>query len=361
MHLKMSSGKWRSICLGLNVLSAVKKGNHYTDAMMGAIASQITSLTIGYLTVYSDADQRKHQSSASLAFVWGIHRGPVNSPHKWPVTRKMSPFDDVIMSSGKWWPFYLGLNMLRAVKKGDIVDRYSISVSEIDNNKASHFWCVFDMNRSICGKSYCYLYERDKILPISWNSVVCILILSWKFWRYTFKFPVKWAGVASVAPIVPQLDTLSAYLQGCELTDMLNTWTRVRPGTNNNQWDQILDVIIFLLDMVAEINYRYMRVKNEVLTHWCRVTHICVGNLVIIGSDNGLSPGRRQAIIRTNAGILLIEPLGKKLQWNFNRNSNIFIQENAFESVVCEMAAILSRPQCVKSLHMMVYIWFYEV
>ena len=65
---------------------------------MGAISSLITSLMIVYLTVYSDADQRKHQSSASLAFVWGIHRGPVNSPHKWPVTRKMFPFDDVIMT-----------------------------------------------------------------------------------------------------------------------------------------------------------------------------------------------------------------------------------------------------------------------
>ena len=64
---------------------------------MGTIASQITSLTIVYSTVYSDADQRKYQSSASLAFVWGIHRRPVNSPHKWPVTRKMFPFDDVIM------------------------------------------------------------------------------------------------------------------------------------------------------------------------------------------------------------------------------------------------------------------------
>ena len=64
---------------------------------MGAIASQITSLTIVYLIAYSDADQRKHQSSASLAFVWGIHRRPVNSSHKWPVTRKMFPFDDVIM------------------------------------------------------------------------------------------------------------------------------------------------------------------------------------------------------------------------------------------------------------------------
>ena len=70
---------------------------HYDDVRMGAIASQITSLTIVYSIVYSDADQRKHQSSASLAFVRGIHRGPVNSPHKWPDTRKMFPFDDVIM------------------------------------------------------------------------------------------------------------------------------------------------------------------------------------------------------------------------------------------------------------------------
>ena len=64
---------------------------------MSAIACQITSLTIVYSTVYSDADQRIHQSSASLAFVLGIHRGPVNSPHKWPVTRKMFTFDDVII------------------------------------------------------------------------------------------------------------------------------------------------------------------------------------------------------------------------------------------------------------------------
>ena len=67
---------------------------------MGTIASQITSLTIVYSIVYSDADHRKHQSSASLAFVRWIHRGPVNSPHKWPVTRNMFPFDDVIMSLG---------------------------------------------------------------------------------------------------------------------------------------------------------------------------------------------------------------------------------------------------------------------
>ena len=64
---------------------------------MGAMASQITSLTIVYSSVYLGADERKHQSSASLAFVRGIHRSPVNSPRKWPVTQKMLSFDDVIM------------------------------------------------------------------------------------------------------------------------------------------------------------------------------------------------------------------------------------------------------------------------
>ena len=57
------------------------------------------------------------------------------------------------------------------------------------------------------------------------------------------------------------------------------------------------------------------------LAHWGRVTHICVSKLIIIGSDNGLPPGRRQAIIWTNADILLIGPLGTmKTQWNFYQN-----------------------------------------
>ena len=94
---------------------------HYNDVIMSTMASQINSLTIVYSTVYSSADQRKHQSSASLAFVnrlfrcrskktsklgvtgflRGIYQWPVNSPHKWLVTRKLFPFDDVIMWIGK--------------------------------------------------------------------------------------------------------------------------------------------------------------------------------------------------------------------------------------------------------------------
>ena len=65
---------------------------HYSDVIMGKMASQITSLAIVF---------RKHQSSASLAFERGVHGGGgggVNSTHKWPVTRKMFPFDDVIMN-----------------------------------------------------------------------------------------------------------------------------------------------------------------------------------------------------------------------------------------------------------------------
>ena len=71
--------------------------SHYNDVIMSAMVSQSTSLTIVYSSVYSGADQRKHQRSPSLAFVRGIHRWPVNSAHKEPVTRKMFPFDDVIM------------------------------------------------------------------------------------------------------------------------------------------------------------------------------------------------------------------------------------------------------------------------
>ena len=77
---------------------------HYNDVIIGMTASQITSFMIVYSTVYSGADQWKHESSVSLAFVQGIHRGPVNSQHKWPVTWKMFAFDDVIKKSGMGGP-----------------------------------------------------------------------------------------------------------------------------------------------------------------------------------------------------------------------------------------------------------------
>ena len=77
----------------------VSTKSHYSDVIVNAMASEITGVTIGYSTVSLGADQRKHESSVPLAFVRGIHRWSVNSPHKGPVTRKMIPFDDVIMAN----------------------------------------------------------------------------------------------------------------------------------------------------------------------------------------------------------------------------------------------------------------------
>ena len=85
------------------------------------------------------------------------------------------------------------------------------------------------------------------------------------------------------------------------------------------------------------------------LTHWGRVMHIFVGKLTSIGSDNGLSPGRRQAIIWTNAGILLIGHSGT----NFSEcliviHTFSFNKMHKFANGVCEMASILSQLQCIK-------------
>ena len=134
---------------------------------MGAIASQITSLTIVYSAVYSGADQSKHQSSASLAFVWGIHRGPVNSPHKWPVTRKMFPFDDVIMKQ----PQMIYVEFRHKV--------YSISYKCFMNFFISFFPGI---NR------YKYAFKVKHSIPVYYNINIFIAIfpLSYSYTRVEF-------------------------------------------------------------------------------------------------------------------------------------------------------------------------------
>ena len=84
-----------------------------------------------------------------------------------------------------------------------------------------------------------------------------------------------------------------------------------------------------------------------VLTHWGRATHLCVNKLTIIGSDNGLSPGRQQAIIWTNDGILIIGPLGTNFSEILIEILTFVIQENVFKGAVCEMAPIfVSASMC---------------
>ena len=134
---------------------------HYGDVIMGATASQINSLTIVYSTVYSDADQRKHQSSASLAFVWGIHRGPVNSPHKWPVTWKMFPFDDVIMppikvNNNDGWS---DLNRHTYIKQRFLLSWHNKAWNHCMSFGIVHFWKYFHE------RQFCSLLQISLMCP----------------------------------------------------------------------------------------------------------------------------------------------------------------------------------------------------
>ena len=115
---------------------------------MGAMASQITNLSIICWNVCSGADQRKHQSSASLAFVRGIHRWPVNFPHKGPVTRKMFPFDDVIM------PRKLIASIMKAFV-ANLKSNYA-HVSHIDVVRTGHFE---QANLAILSESMMFYYQ----------------------------------------------------------------------------------------------------------------------------------------------------------------------------------------------------------
>ena len=113
--------------------------------------------------------------------------------------------------------------------------------------------------------------------------------------------------------------------------------------------------IIHILKIVLAIVFScplYFKQK-EWLTHWGRETHICVGKLTIIASDNDLSPGRRQAIIWTNAGVLLIGPLGT----NFNEiliKIQHIIQENAFI-----MSSAKWRPFCIGLNVLKSHLWYH--
>ena len=141
-------------------------GGYYNDVTMGSMAYQITSLTIVYIysAVYWGADQRKHQSAASLAFVRGIHRGPVNSSRKWSVTRKMFPFDDAIMGcrddladstvdvAARYWgtqaPAFSSLCQVNAMKRFDRVSFWSVNV--LAPMCCIVFTCVLLGNKYLC-------------------------------------------------------------------------------------------------------------------------------------------------------------------------------------------------------------------
>ena len=122
---------------------------------------------------------------------------------------------------------------------------------------------------------------------------------------------------------------------------------------NSSDYASIICIRLWHKELLFKINFCYLGTPtlwitwsgifvNLLLTHWGRVTHICVGNLTIIGSDNGLSPDRRQAITWTNVGILLIGPLGT----NF---SEILIEIHtfSFKKIHLKMSFGKWRPFCL--------------
>ena len=143
-----------SLCRQMVILFSHNWLLHYSDVIMSTMASQVTSLTIVYTTVYSGADQRKHQSSASLAFVRGIHWWLVNSPHKWPVTRK---------NVSIWWRHHENLHLTSChpfVREGYFKVNSQIMFSIKNKKERGHTvqWCSTVKIRVL---SQCkYLFSR---------------------------------------------------------------------------------------------------------------------------------------------------------------------------------------------------------
>ena len=147
---------------------------------MGAIAFQITSLTIVYSTLYWGSDQSKHQSSASLAFVWGIRREPVNSPHKWPVTRKMFPFDYVIM-----FVYCLSTSLSPAVNNTEVgrvdllimVSQGLFGITFSTNGQPKwHGWYLFDLLVKSIVYKFSGLHSNYIITVKYWQICTCLFI-----------------------------------------------------------------------------------------------------------------------------------------------------------------------------------------
>ena len=126
---------------------------HNNDVIMSAMASQITPVSIVCSTVCSGTDKRKHQSSASLAFVRRIHRWPVNSPHKEQVTRKMFPLNDVIT-------------------RHNAVNRNSPYLHCSWNSWCNHYkaWC-----QHICCMFYATFHDYQYIRTTLWYAVTIVV------------------------------------------------------------------------------------------------------------------------------------------------------------------------------------------
>ena len=173
--------------------------------------------------------------------------------------------------------------------------------------------------------------------------------VSWKRWQCTGNFPAsglksfryRYDTFASNRHRSKGLHYLALLFQGYLTSDIPTGMVPTRCQSIYLWWVHKIPLVVIICTNL-QVNSKAVWQSNT-LTHWGQVMWIWVGKLTIIGTDNG----RCKAIICTNAGILLILTLRYKLQRNFNKNSNIFIEENMFENVVREMLSTTSQPQWV--------------
>ena len=154
----------------------------------------------------------------------------------------------------------------------------------------SHVYIVFKSNRQTSKLTH-PVYSNTWYSSNAWPSAD-------HMWTSTLDSLAKYVAWLSFLVVVKLLDSIKF------------KWVTHSLGLLSRYW-----TIVFLHYNPSAMGTTEKNIDNA-LTHWGRVTHICVSNLTIIGSDNGLSPDRRKAIICTNAGILLIGPLGT----NFSEN-----------------------------------------
>ena len=127
---------------------------HYNDVIMATMASKITGISMVCSVVCFGADQGKHQSSASLAFMRGIHRWPVNSPHKGPVMQKMFPIDDVVMNRSLHLNHSLSPNKYQIILIVAFLLKYTLPAKNMEYFLLQRFFLHF------CGVWRVFLYLK---------------------------------------------------------------------------------------------------------------------------------------------------------------------------------------------------------
>ena len=166
--------------------------------------------------------------------------------------------------------------------------------------------------------------------------------------EYNNSFHKMLMTISSINTLWPS-DLIWWHKSGWTLAEVMACCLTAPSHYLNQCWVIISEVLTTISQELLNISILDMSLKitNLRLTHWGRVTHICVGKLSIIGSDNGLSPGRRQAIIWKKCSNIVNWTLRNKVQWNLNPNSYIFIQENVSEKYRLESSGhFVSASMC---------------